>query len=71
MKSFLTLGQIISAVLLICAILLQSQDEGLSFSSGGGTYRRSRRGVEKMLFYFTIFLAVMFLALSFLGVAIS
>ncbi|MEK7611377.1 MAG: preprotein translocase subunit SecG [Patescibacteria group bacterium] len=55
------------AVLLIVVILLQSKGIGLSsvFTSGSWLYR-SRRGLERFLFFFTIFLAVMFLVTSFL-----
>jgi preprotein translocase subunit SecG len=53
--------QIVFAVLLTGAVLLQSQGTGLGSSWGGGgeTYH-TRRGVEKVLFYATIALAVLF-----------
>jgi preprotein translocase subunit SecG len=57
--------QIIITVLLSAAILLQAQGTGLGASWGGGgeTYH-TRRGLEKVLFYATIVLAVAFTATS-------
>lgn len=55
MHQALLVTQIILSVLLTVAILLQSQGSGLGASWGGGgeTYH-TRRGLEKVLFYFTI-----------------
>ena len=59
--------QIISAVLLIAVILLQSQGSGLSASFGGaGESFRSRRSLEKFLLYATVILAAVFAILSIL-----
>lgn len=57
----LQLLQIIAAVLLIIFILLQGGGAGLSspFGGGGETFR-TRRGVEKILFFATILAAVVF-----------
>lgn len=61
----LTVIQIVVAVLLIGAILLQSQGSGLPTSfGGGGEFYRSKRSIEKMLVAFTIILATVFAALS-------
>jgi preprotein translocase subunit SecG len=55
--------QIILAVLLVAAILLQQRGSGLGLAFGGqGNVYRSRRGVEKLLFVATIVLAVLFCA---------
>jgi len=50
--------QIVIAVLLIAAILLQNRGSGLSevFGGGGNVYR-TKRGVENILFFSTIILA--------------
>ncbi len=62
---FLIIFQIIVAVLLIGAILLQMQGSGLSSSFGGsGEMYRSKRSMEKMLVYATIVLATLFAILS-------
>ncbi|MEA3464390.1 MAG: preprotein translocase subunit SecG [Patescibacteria group bacterium] len=57
--------QIIIAVLLTTAILLQSRGAGLSgiFGGASGVYR-TKRGIEKTLFIATIVLAVLFFAVS-------
>jgi preprotein translocase subunit SecG len=62
MSNILTIVQIVISVLLIAAILLQQQGVGLSSSFGGdGNVFRTKRGVEKTLFYVTIVLAVAFM----------
>lgn len=53
--------QIVLAVLLMAAILLQSRGAGLSGIFGGAnSIYRTKRGIEKTLFYSTIVLAVLF-----------
>ncbi|OQA03182.1 MAG: preprotein translocase subunit SecG [bacterium ADurb.Bin400] len=55
--------QIVFAILLIAAILLQQRGSGLGSAFGGeGNFYRSRRGAEKVLFIATIIIAVLFLA---------
>ncbi len=58
-------AQLVIAVLLIAAILMQNRGTGLSgvFGGSSGVYR-TKRGVEKMLFTGTIVLAVLFFGLS-------
>lgn len=53
--------QIIIAVALMLAILMQSRGVGLSevFGGSGGAYR-TRRGIEKKLFVGTIVLSTLF-----------
>ena len=72
MAKLLTIFQILTSLALIAAILLQAQGTGLGslFGGAGGEYR-SKRGVEKMLFYTTIALSVVFLGLSLVGVAVK
>jgi protein translocase SecG subunit len=62
---------IIIAVLLICAILLQTGQGGLGFAFGGGEHFRSKRGAEKMLFGATIVLSVLFLLTSIITLVIK
>ena len=60
--------QIISAVLLIAAILMQNRGSGLgSTFGGGGEVYRTKRGAEKFLFKLTVVLAFVFLALAIAG----
>ncbi|MDP3052831.1 MAG: preprotein translocase subunit SecG [bacterium] len=66
---FLSLLEIIVAVLLIIFILLQERSSGLSGILGGGesgSYQ-TRRGLEKIIFYGTIVLAVVFIVLALLS----
>lgn len=61
MQSLLFWGQITVSMLLIGAILLQQKGTGLGASFGGsGQIYRSKRGLEKILFWATIVLAVIF-----------
>ena len=61
MNPILGLGQIIVSIALIAAILLQNRGTGLSGTFGGDSaVYRSRRGVERRLWQFTILLLVLF-----------
>lgn len=72
MSNVFKIFQIVLAVLLIISILLQQRGSGLGMAFGGeSNVYRSRRGIEKLLFYVTIVIAVLFcltaLATVFLG----
>lgn len=59
--------QIVLSVLLIVSIMLQQRGSEAGIAFGGGTESfRSKRGLEKFLFYSTIVLAVFFAANSIL-----
>lgn len=61
----LVILQIIVAIFLIGAILLQMQGSGLSnVFGGGGEFYRSRRSVEKILVAATVILSAVFGILS-------
>ncbi len=61
MNPILAIGQILVSIALIAAILLQSRGTGLSGTFGGDSaVYRSRRGVERRLWQFTILLLVLF-----------
>ena len=65
MNAPLAVGQIILSIALIAAILLQARGTGLSGTFGGDSaVYRSRRGIEKRLWQFTILLLVLFVAFS-------
>lgn len=68
MQTFLIYSQIIIAILLISSILLQHRGTGLggAFASDASFYR-SKRGIEKILYYFTIILAVLFVIIAVLN----
>lgn len=61
----LPIGQIITAVVLCVAILMQIQGTGLGglFGSSDTSYH-TKRGAEKFLFYASIFLSIAFMATS-------
>ena len=65
MDPLLALGQILVSIGLIVAILLQARGVGLSGTFGGDSaVYRSRRGVERRLWQFTIVLLVLFVVFS-------
>jgi preprotein translocase subunit SecG len=64
-KNVLLLGQILVSFALMASILLQTRGAGLGATFGGdSSVYRSRRGIEKRLFQFTIVLAVLFVIFS-------
>jgi len=72
MESILMIATIIVAITLTCVVLVQGANSGLGSAFGGdsGIYR-TRRGVEKTLFTMTISLAVIFLIMSLITVAVG
>lgn len=72
MDQILSVVQIIISLFLIISILLQNRGSqlGVSFGGGGETYR-SKRGVEKFLFYASIVFAVLFASSSILALVMS
>jgi preprotein translocase subunit SecG len=61
----LAIGQLLVSIALIASILLQARGAGLSGAFGGDSaVYRSRRGVEKRLWQFTIVLLVLFVLFS-------
>jgi protein translocase, SecG subunit len=61
----LAFGQILVSIALIVSILLQARGTGLSSTFGGDSaVYRSRRGVERRLWQFTIVLLVLFVVFS-------
>lgn len=67
--NYLDIIQIIIAVLMIAAILLQAKGTGLSGVFGGqGNVFRTKRGFEKILFYITIGLAIGFFVVALINV---
>jgi preprotein translocase subunit SecG len=69
---YVSIIQIIVSLVLIFVVLLQTRGSGFSatFSSDSSIYR-SRRGVEKTLFNFTIGLAVLFVLVSIVSVMVQ
>ena len=72
MDALLAFGQILISIGLVAAILLQARGAGLSAAFGGdSSVYRSRRGIEKRLFQFTILLTVLFVVFSFASFRLS
>ena len=67
MDSFFQASQILVALLLIAVILIQVRGQGSGFFGSAQASFRTRRGVEKTLFQFTIVLAVLFTILAILS----
>ncbi|MEK7516833.1 MAG: preprotein translocase subunit SecG [Patescibacteria group bacterium] len=65
LKNILGIVQVILTTLLIGSILLQARGTGLSVTFGGeGSLFRTRRGIERGLFFATIVLAILFFGLA-------
>lgn len=70
-RTYFQVAQIVVAVSLIIAILLQARGAGLGSVFGGtGTVFKTRRGVEQLLFRGTVLLVIIFAVLSFVTAAI-
>ena len=66
MDPLLAFGHVLVSIGLIASVLLQARGAGLGSTFGGdSSVYRSRRGVEKRLFQFTIALAVLFVVFSY------
>ena len=67
----ITIVEMSIALLLIVSVILQQRgtQAGVVFGASGQTYR-SKKGIEKVLFYSTIALAALFAGFSILGVLI-
>ncbi len=69
MEAAFDIAIIIVSVVLVMVILLQTKGSSFSGAFGGdaGSINRTRRGVEKTLFQFTIGTAAVFVLLSIAG----
>jgi preprotein translocase subunit SecG len=64
-QDLLLFGQALVSVALVASILMQARGAGLGATFGGdSSVYRSRRGIEKRLFQFTVVLAVLFVLFS-------
>jgi preprotein translocase subunit SecG len=70
---YLNIAQIIISIALIVVILMQTKSTGGlgGIFGGDGSVFRTRRGVERTLFNFTIVLSVAFLAVSLLSASVG
>ena len=72
MQTYLNVAQIVLAIALILAVLLQVRGGGLGgiFGQPSSVYR-TKRGVEKTLFQLTVTLAILFIIISALSLKVS
>lgn len=71
MENYFSIALIITSIALIASVILQSKGVGLGGLTGGGAsggVYAKRRGVEKILFWITIGLSVLFFILTILTV---
>jgi preprotein translocase subunit SecG len=72
MLFYFNIAQIILSIALILAVLFQVRSGGLGGIFGQpDTVFRTKRGVEKTLFQFTIVLTILFIIVSIIAVRIS
>lgn len=65
MKNVIVIAQIAVSFLIIIAVLVQHRGAGLSAVFGGsGNVYRTKRGLEKGIFVFTIILVILFVAIG-------
>jgi preprotein translocase subunit SecG len=72
-EAYISIAQIIISIALIAVIVMQSRSSGGlgSIFGGDNTLFRTRRGVEKTLFNFTILLAAAFVIVSVIAVLVA
>lgn len=74
LEDYMNLAQMLVSIVLIVVVLMQTRgtDVGAAFGGGSsGSTFRTRRGLEKTLFQLTIFLAIIFVAISALSVRVG
>jgi len=72
MQTYLNIAQLVVSVALILVVLLQVRGGGLGGIFGqADTVYRTKRGLEKTLFQFTIALVVVFIVISVITVRVS
>lgn len=64
-NNILTVAQVILSVILVATILLQARGSGLgAVFGGGGEVFRTKRGLEKALFFTTIVVSILFFGVA-------
>ncbi|MBM3251103.1 MAG: preprotein translocase subunit SecG [Candidatus Nealsonbacteria bacterium] len=72
MQTFISIAQIIVAILLIVFILFQQRGTALgsAFGGEGGGFYSTRRGIQKKIFWATIVCGALFIGLAILNLVI-
>ena len=71
MNDFMNLVQLLVSILLVVIILVQVNEGGGGLFGSASSTVRTRRGMEKTLFQFTIFLAIAFVVISIISVRVG
>ena len=71
MSTPLNIAQILVSITLVLVILMQVREMGTGMFGSAQASFRTRRGMEKTLFQFTIVLAVVFLLMSVISVRVT
>ncbi len=71
MQTYLNIVQILISIVLIIAILMQVKEAGSGLFGSGQASFRTRRGMERTLFRFTIALVVAFILVAILTVQLT
>lgn len=71
-SKIISIAQMVISVLLVLAVLLQSRGAGLSGTFGGDSaVYTTRRGSEKLLYWLTVLLALIFVGLGIANLIIT
>ena len=71
MSDFMNMIQLLISILLVIVILVQVNEGGGGLFGSASSTVRTRRGLEKTLYQFTIFLAVSFVVISIISVRVG
>lgn len=71
MKYFFLILQLGISIILIVLILIQNSKGGLGSSIGGVDFYRTKRGIEKILFGFTLCCTLLFLVVSIINLLVN
>ncbi|MEC9447350.1 MAG: preprotein translocase subunit SecG [Chloroflexota bacterium] len=71
MSDFMNVIQLLVSVLLVVVILAQVKEGGGGLFGSASSTIKTRRGLEKTLFQFTIFLSVAFVVISIISVRVG
>ena len=73
MNPALQLAQLILAIILIAAVLIQVRNSGMGSALGGSdsSFFSARRGIDRVTFNFTIFISFMFFVVSALAAVLQ
>ena len=71
MNDVMNLIQLLVSILLVVVILAQVKEGGGGLFGSASSTIRTRRGLEKTLFQFTVFLAVAFVVISIISVRVG